>query len=121
MSIRVSIVSTRTGDDGTTSLGDKTRVAKDAARIVALGEVDELNSAIGLWRTHPLPPDTDALLDQIQQDLFDLRLIGFDVRRFCGEVEINADIAIQRFPQELAGNAYRIIQADDTERNGIFA
>src|SRR6185312_4037956 len=71
-SIRVSIVSTRTGDDGTTSLGDKTRVAKDAARIVALGEVDELNSAIGLWRTHPLPPDTDALLDQIQQDLFDL-------------------------------------------------
>ena len=72
MSIRVSIVSTRTGDDGTTSLGDKTRVAKDAARIVALGEVDELNSAIGLWRTHTLPPDTDALLDQIQQDLFDL-------------------------------------------------
>jgi cob(I)alamin adenosyltransferase len=72
MSIRVSIVSTRTGDDGTTSLGDRTRVAKDAARIIALGEVDELNSAIGLWRTHTLPPDTDALLDQIQQDLFDL-------------------------------------------------
>ena len=55
MSIRVSIVSTRTGDDGTTGLGDKTRVPKDAPRITALGDVDELNSAIGLWRTTSLP------------------------------------------------------------------
>ena len=72
MSIRVSIVSTRTGDDGTTGLGDKSRVPKDAPRIVALGDVDELNSALGLWRTQALPPALDALLDQIQQDLFDL-------------------------------------------------
>lgn len=72
MSIRVSIVTTRTGDDGTTGLGDKSRVPKDAPRIAALGDVDELNSAIGLWRTQGLSPDVDTLLDQIQQDLFDL-------------------------------------------------
>lgn len=72
MSIRVSIVSTRTGDDGTTGLGDKTRVPKDAPRITALGDVDELNSAIGLWRTTGLPEDVDALLGRIQHDLFDL-------------------------------------------------
>ncbi|WP_368640048.1 cob(I)yrinic acid a,c-diamide adenosyltransferase [Castellaniella ginsengisoli] len=72
MSIRVSIVSTRTGDDGTTGLGDKTRVPKDAPRIMALGDVDELNSAIGLWRTAPLPAEIDTLLDRIQHDLFDL-------------------------------------------------
>ncbi|MGB3275728.1 MAG: cob(I)yrinic acid a,c-diamide adenosyltransferase [Castellaniella sp.] len=72
MSIRVSIVSTRTGDDGTTGLGDKTRVPKDAPRIAALGDVDELNSAIGLWRTEALPATVDALLGRIQHDLFDL-------------------------------------------------
>jgi cob(I)alamin adenosyltransferase len=72
MSIRVSIVSTRTGDDGTTGLGDKTRVPKDAPRIAALGDVDELNSAIGLWRTEALPAAVGALLGRIQHDLFDL-------------------------------------------------
>ncbi|MGX5658804.1 cob(I)yrinic acid a,c-diamide adenosyltransferase [Castellaniella ginsengisoli] len=72
MSIRVSIVSTRTGDDGTTGLGDKTRVPKDAPRITALGDVDELNSAIGLWRSTAPPAEVDALLDRIQHDLFDL-------------------------------------------------
>uniref|UniRef100_UPI003341A125 cob(I)yrinic acid a,c-diamide adenosyltransferase n=1 Tax=Castellaniella defragrans TaxID=75697 RepID=UPI003341A125 len=72
MSIRLSIISTRTGDDGTTSLGDGTRLSKDAPRIAALGDVDELNSMIGLWRTEPLPADIDALLGRIQNDLFDL-------------------------------------------------
>lgn len=72
MSIRVSIVSTRTGDDGTTGLGDKTRVPKDAPRIIALGDVDELNSAIGLWRALTVPTDIDTLLNRIQHDLFDL-------------------------------------------------
>lgn len=72
MSLRVSIVTTRTGDDGTTGLGDKTRVPKDAPRIAALGDVDELNSVIGVWRTHTLPDDVDALLKRIQHDLFDL-------------------------------------------------
>ncbi|MFA7438654.1 cob(I)yrinic acid a,c-diamide adenosyltransferase [Castellaniella sp.] len=72
MSIRVSIVTTRTGDDGTTGLGDRQRVPKNAPRIQALGEVDELNSTIGIWRTHTLPPPVDALLAQVQNTLFDL-------------------------------------------------
>lgn len=72
MSIRLSIISTRTGDDGTTGLGDGTRLPKDAPRIVALGDVDELNSVIGLWRAESLPEGIDALLRGIQNDLFDL-------------------------------------------------
>lgn len=72
MSLRLSIITTRTGDDGTTGLGDGSRLPKDAPRIHAIGEVDELNSMIGLWRTESLPQDMDTLLNQIQNDLFDL-------------------------------------------------
>lgn len=72
MSLRLSIITTRTGDDGTTGLGDGSRLPKDAPRIHAIGEVDELNSMIGLWRAEPLPEDVDTLLHQIQNDLFDL-------------------------------------------------
>lgn len=72
MSIRLSIITTRTGDAGTTGLGDGTRIDKDAPRVVALGDVDELNSAIGLLRTEALPEKIDDLLDRIQHDLFDM-------------------------------------------------
>ena len=72
MSIRLSIITTRNGDQGSTRLGDGQSLPKDAPRIHALGEVDELNSVIGLWRASPLPPPIDALLDQVQHDLFDL-------------------------------------------------
>jgi cob(I)alamin adenosyltransferase len=72
MSIRLSIITTRTGDAGTTGLGDGTRVDKDAPRIAAMGDVDELNSAIGLLRTETLPEKIDGLLGRIQHDLFDL-------------------------------------------------
>ncbi|HUH40418.1 MAG TPA: cob(I)yrinic acid a,c-diamide adenosyltransferase [Castellaniella sp.] len=72
MSIRLSIITTRTGDDGTTGLADGSRLPKDAPRIQALGDIDELNSSIGLWRTEALPEDIDGLLAQIQNDLFDL-------------------------------------------------
>ena len=60
MSIRVSIVSTRTGDDGTTGLGDNTRVPKHHLRIQAMGDVDELNSHLGLLLCEPLPADVRA-------------------------------------------------------------
>lgn len=63
---------TRTGDDGTTGLGDNTRVPKSHPRIVAYGGVDELNSVIGLALTAALPPWIAAQLGQIQNDLFDL-------------------------------------------------
>lgn len=72
MANRLSTIVTRTGDDGTTGLGDGTRVAKDAARIVAMGSVDELNSTLGLLRTEPLPAEVDTALADIQHDLFDL-------------------------------------------------
>lgn len=72
MATRLSIITTRTGDQGTTGLGDGSRVSKNSARIAALGDVDELNSTIGLLRTEALPADIDILLDRIQHDLFDM-------------------------------------------------
>lgn len=72
MGNRLSKIYTRTGDAGTTGLGDGTRVAKDAPRIHALGDVDELNSAIGLLLCEDLPPTTREALTGIQHDLFDL-------------------------------------------------
>ena len=62
---------TKGGDGGETSLGSGVRVAKDAARIAAIGTVDEANAAIGLARLH-LEGGTDAMLARIQHDLFDL-------------------------------------------------
>jgi cob(I)alamin adenosyltransferase len=73
MGNRLSKIVTRTGDTGTTGLGDGSRVAKDSARIEAIGDVDELNSAIGLLSALPgLNPDIAKLLLGIQHDLFDL-------------------------------------------------
>ena len=72
MGHRLSKIYTKTGDAGETGLGDGTRVAKDDPRVVALGEVDELNSVIGLLLTEPLPPDVVELLHGVQHDLFDL-------------------------------------------------
>ena len=72
MGFRLSTIATRTGDDGTTGLGDGSRVAKDSARVAAMGDVDELNSTLGLLRCEPLPAAIDTLLNQIQNDLFDL-------------------------------------------------
>ena len=72
MGKRLTQIATRTGDDGTTGLGDNTRVPKDHPRIQALGEVDELSSFIGLLRAESLPGDIDKLLAEVQQRLFDL-------------------------------------------------
>ncbi len=72
MGHRLSKIYTRTGDKGTTGLGDGSRVEKDHTRIEAIGTVDELNSAIGLVRAEPLPKGMDALFSAIQHRLFDL-------------------------------------------------
>jgi cob(I)alamin adenosyltransferase len=72
MGNRLSAIATRTGDAGTTGLGDGTRVDKDHLRITALGDVDELNSFIGLLATEDLPDPVRADLADIQHDLFDL-------------------------------------------------
>ena len=72
MGNRLSRIVTRTGDSGTTGLGDGTRVAKDCLRIAAIGDIDELNSSLGVLLAEDLPGAIrDALLG-IQHDLFDL-------------------------------------------------
>jgi cob(I)alamin adenosyltransferase len=70
--IRIDRVVTRGGDGGETSLGDGTRVAKDALRVDAYGTVDEANAAIGMLRLHVAPGEPDAMLGRIQNDLFDI-------------------------------------------------
>ena len=72
MANRLSKIYTRTGDDGSTGLGDGTRVAKDSLRIDAMGDVDELNSVIGLMLTETVPTILLDTLTQIQHDLFNL-------------------------------------------------
>ena len=72
MANRLSKIYTRTGDDGTTGLGDGTRVAKDSLRVDAMGDVDELNSIIGLILTENVPEILTDLLTQVQHDLFNL-------------------------------------------------
>lgn len=69
---RVNIVTTRSGDKGTTALGNRQRVAKDDPRIQALGDVDELNCQVGVLRTHVQNAEISNLLETIQQALFDL-------------------------------------------------
>ena len=72
MGNRLSKIYTRTGDDGSTGLGDGTRVSKDSARVAAYGTVDELNSAIGVVLAQTLPDRIREVLTQAQHDLFDL-------------------------------------------------
>jgi len=73
MGNRLSKIYTRTGDDGTTGLGDGSRVRKDHARVEAYGTVDEANSAIGVILAVPgVPTDVARCLTEIQHDLFDL-------------------------------------------------
>ena len=72
MGNRLSKIYTRTGDQGSTGLGDGRRVDKDDARIEAIGAVDELNSALGLLLTESLPDAVRDCLTQVQHALFDL-------------------------------------------------
>jgi cob(I)alamin adenosyltransferase len=72
MGHRLSKITTRTGDAGETGLGDGSRVSKDSARVRSLGELDELNSVIGLIRAEEIPPRVRDALLQVQHDLFDL-------------------------------------------------
>lgn len=72
MGNRLSKITTRTGDDGSTGLGDGQRVGKETLRIAALGDVDELNSHLGVLLAEAMPEDVRAALTAIQHDLFDL-------------------------------------------------
>lgn len=71
--IRLDVITTRGGDAGETSLGDGTRIAKDSARVAAMGAVDELNAALGVLRLHlDGDAEADAMLARIQNELFDI-------------------------------------------------
>lgn len=72
MGQRLTQIATRTGDDGTTGLGDNTRVSKDSLRVHAMGDVDELNSHIGVLLCEDMPEGVRHLLVEIQHQLFNL-------------------------------------------------
>jgi cob(I)alamin adenosyltransferase len=72
MGNRLSKIATRTGDSGTTGLGDGSRTDKDSLRVNAMGDVDELNSQLGVLLCEALPPGLSDELLSVQQDLFDL-------------------------------------------------
>jgi cob(I)alamin adenosyltransferase len=89
MGNRLSKIYTRTGDDGSTGLGDGTRVAKDSARVTAYGTVDEANSAIGLLLAADVGVDLHDLLTTVQHQLFDL---GGELCIPCHAAIVDADI-----------------------------
>lgn len=104
MGNRLSKITTRTGDDGSTGLAGNVRVGKDHPRVEAMGEVDELNSQIGLLLTETLPDEIRALLTQIQHHLFDL---GGELAMpaFAGMTEaklLTLDEALERYNGSLA-------------------
>lgn len=72
MGHRLTQIATRTGDDGSTGLGDGSRIAKDHLRVQAMGDVDELNSTLGLLLCEPLPDVVRGLLVEVQHQLFNL-------------------------------------------------
>jgi cob(I)alamin adenosyltransferase len=103
MSHRLTQIATRTGDDGTTGLGDGTRVAKDHLRVQAMGDVDELNSSLGVLLAEPLPDDVRALLVAIQHQLFnlggELSIPGFELLK--PEAVLQLDEALARYNDRL--------------------
>jgi len=72
MGNRLTQIATRTGDNGTTGLGDNTRVSKNSLRVHAMGDVDELNSHIGVLLCEAMPEDVRHLLVEVQHQLFNL-------------------------------------------------
>jgi cob(I)alamin adenosyltransferase len=99
MSNRLTQISTRTGDDGSTGLGDGTRTRKDALRIAAMGDVDELNSGLGVLLAEPLPADVRELLVVIQHELFnlggELSIPGFTLLK--EDAVLRLDEALERY------------------------
>jgi len=97
MAHRLSQIATRTGDDGTTGLGDGSRVPKDDRRIQALGDVDELNSHLGVLLAESLPDDVRELLVVIQHELFnlggELSIPGFELLKASAVLRLDEALA----------------------------
>ena len=103
MGQRLTQIATLTGDNGTTGLGDNTRVSKSSLRVCAMGDVDELNSNIGLLLSEELPEDIKNLLVDIQHELFnlggELSIPGFELLK--REAVIKLDQALLAYNEDL--------------------
>jgi cob(I)alamin adenosyltransferase len=113
MSNRLTQIATRTGDDGTTGLGDGHRVSKDHWRVHAMGEVDELNSHLGVLLAEPLPDEVRELLVVIQHELFnlggELSIPGFELLK--AEAVLRLDEALAHYNAQLPRLAEFILPA----------
>ena len=103
MDHRLSKITTRTGDAGTTGLASGTRVEKDSPRILAMGAVDELNSCIGVVLAHGTPTDIRDCLLEVQQRLFEVgaQLSSPGQQRITAEDILVLDRAVERFNSQL--------------------
>ncbi|MFY9438063.1 MAG: cob(I)yrinic acid a,c-diamide adenosyltransferase [Burkholderiaceae bacterium] len=103
MGNRLSQIATRTGDAGTTGLGDNQRVSKNNLRVHAMGDVDELNSHIGVLLCEPVPPASRPHLVEVQHQLFnlggELSIPGYEVLKT--QAVIDLDQALERFNAQL--------------------
>ncbi len=97
MGQRLTQISTRTGDDGSTGLGDNTRVSKDSLRVHAMGDVDELNSNLGVLLCEDMPGAVRTLLVEIQHQLFnlggELSIPGFELLKAEAVLALDAALA----------------------------
>ena len=113
MANRLSQIATRTGDNGSTGLGDNTRVSKDSLRVHAMGDVDELNSQIGVLLCEEMPPDVRELLVEVQHQLFnlggELSIPGFELLK--PEAVMLLDQALEKYNAALPRLAEFILPA----------
>jgi cob(I)alamin adenosyltransferase len=104
MEAAVTRIYTRTGDDGTTALIGGTRISKDSERLDAYGTVDELNSWLGLIRSHLLPDPVDAILRRVQNDLFTVGAglaVPDSARPGDWDVPVLSDTAVRALEQDI--------------------
>jgi cob(I)alamin adenosyltransferase len=103
MGNRLTQIATRTGDEGTTGLGNNQRVSKNSLRVHAMGDVDELNSNIGLLLCETMPEDARALLVEVQHQLFnlggELSIPGFELLK--QEALLVLDQALEKYNADL--------------------
>ncbi len=103
MGNRLTQIATRTGDDGTTGLGDNSRVSKDHLRVHAMGDVDELNSHIGVLLCEEMAPGVRELLVEIQHQLFnlggELSIPGYELLK--PEAVLQLDEALAHYNEQL--------------------
>jgi cob(I)alamin adenosyltransferase len=113
MANRLSQIATRTGDNGSTGLGDNTRVSKDSLRVHAMGDVDELNSQIGVLLCEEMPDDVRELLVEVQHQLFnlggELSIPGFELLK--AEAVMVLDEALETYNAALPRLAEFILPA----------